>query len=94
MICLPSVRLEQSALVSKPLLVAHGAKDQRVPLKESDSFVKALKEDKKEVKYIVFEEESHFIGYWNNIFRLLHEIELFLAKHLGGRTMVMDGIER
>ncbi len=78
--------------IKSPLLIIQGEKDKRVPKSEADAMVKALKSRNKEVKYIVFPRESHYIRWWSNQYKMYNNIENFYAKHLGGRTINTDSI--
>ena len=78
--------------ITKPLLIVQGAKDKRVPRSEADAMVKALKQQGKQVDYILFPNESHYIRWWNNSFKMYNNIEIFLAQHLGGRKIHSDSI--
>lgn len=78
--------------ITKPLLIIQGAQDQRVPRSEADAMVKILKSSNKEVKYILFPNESHYIMWWNNRYTMYNSIEKFLAQHLGGRKIHSDSI--
>ena len=45
--------------VTAPLLVAHGNRDPRVPKNESDSFVAAMQQHQKKVRYLEFDYAGH-----------------------------------
>jgi predicted esterase len=66
---------------------AHGAKDTRVNVRESEQMVAALKQAGKDVRYVVFPDEGHSRDYgnWRNALRHYAEVEEFLARCLGGR---------
>ena len=81
--------LERSPLthvgkITKPLLIAQGANDPRVPRAESDQIVRAMQSKGIPVTYLIFSDEGHgFVRPENNIaFRAA--TEAFLAQHLGG----------
>ncbi len=76
--------------ITKPLLIVQGAKDQRVPRSEADTMVKVLRENNRDVKYILFPNESHYIRWWHNSFKMYNNIENFFGEHLGGRKIVSD----
>ncbi len=48
--------------VDVPILVIHGDKDERVPIAESDKFVRQLEEENKQHEYLVLEGANHFYG--------------------------------
>jgi len=83
--------LERSPLfkvdqVQIPMLIAQGANDPRVVQAESDQFVEAMRANGLEVDYIVFEDEGHGFAKPENRLEFYGDAELFLAKHLGGRS--------
>lgn len=51
--------IHQVDLVSAPVLIAHGTRDPRVPIGESEQFVKALQERQKKVTYLIFDYAGH-----------------------------------
>ncbi len=68
-----------------PLLVVHGANDPRVKQHESDQIVCALRDKGKAVEYLVAPDEGHGFRAPNNRKAMAVAMEMFLAKHLGGR---------
>lgn len=58
----------------------------RVTIANADAMVKALRENQREVVYIVYPDEGHGLGRPENALDLYGRIEEFLAKHLGGRA--------
>jgi dipeptidyl aminopeptidase/acylaminoacyl peptidase len=72
--------------ITKPLLIAQGANDPRVKQAESDQIVKAMRDSKKPVTYIVFPDEGHGFQKPQNNLRFVAAAENFLAQHLGGRA--------
>jgi dipeptidyl aminopeptidase/acylaminoacyl peptidase len=83
--------LERSPLfkvdaVKIPMLIAQGANDPRVVQAESDQFVEAMRENGLDVEYIVFEDEGHGFAKPENRLRFYGDAEVFLARHLGGRS--------
>ncbi len=93
--------IEQSPLFSAdqiraPLLVAQGANDPRVPKRESDQIVAALRDRDLEVRYIVAPDEGHGFARRENRLAFIVELEGFLGEHLGGRVQnyVSDQIAR
>jgi dipeptidyl aminopeptidase/acylaminoacyl peptidase len=67
-----------------PLLIAQGDNDPRVPQKESDQMVEALREAGVDVTYLLFENTGHGLGYEPNKLRFYSEVEKFFAENLGG----------
>jgi dipeptidyl aminopeptidase/acylaminoacyl peptidase len=72
--------------IKKPLLIGQGANDPRVPQAESDQIVKAMRDNKLPVEYIVFPDEGHGFARPINNLRFFAATEQFLSKCLGGRA--------
>jgi dipeptidyl aminopeptidase/acylaminoacyl peptidase len=70
--------------IKAPLFIAQGANDPRVNKSESDQMVEALKKRGVKVNYMVKENEGHGFSNVENRLEFYQEMELFLAKHLGG----------
>ncbi len=74
--------------IERPLLIVHGARDTRVSKENSDRFVNKLREKGIQHDYLIFADEGHGIRRQKNQLKFARRMELFLAKHLGGRTAV------
>ncbi len=68
-----------------PLLVAQGANDPRVTLREAEQIVEALREKGLDHEYLLFEDEGHGLAKPANRMRFYAAVERFLANQLGGR---------
>lgn len=68
-----------------PLLIAQGANDPRVTVREAEQIVAALKEKGLDHEYLLFEDEGHGLAKPQNRMRFYAAVEGFLASHLGGR---------
>lgn len=68
--------------IKKPLFVVQGAKDPRVPQREADQIVQALRAKGTDVKYMLKENEGHGFRNQENIVELYGEIEKFLEEHM------------
>lgn len=79
----PLYRADQ---ITKPLLIGQGANDPRVKQAESDQIVKAIRDKKREVQYVVYPDEGHGFQRPENRLQFFAISEEFLAKHLGGRA--------
>jgi dipeptidyl aminopeptidase/acylaminoacyl peptidase len=79
----PLYRADQ---ITRPLLIGQGANDPRVKQAESDQIVKALRDKKREVEYVLFPDEGHGFARPENRLQFYGIAEEFLAKHLGGRA--------
>lgn len=77
--------------VCRPLLIAHGANDKRVPRQESDRFVRSMKRLEKEVTYVMFFGEGHGFSRRENEIGFVAIVEAFLAHHLGGKWQPFEG---
>lgn len=77
--------LHRSREITMPLLLAHGGDDRRVPIKHSEDFKSALRDDQ-DVEWVVYSDEGHG---W---FKLkTHEdfwgrVERFLARNIGAAS--------
>jgi dipeptidyl aminopeptidase/acylaminoacyl peptidase len=71
--------------IRAPLLIAQGMNDPRCPMHESDQMVKALRDNNRNVTYVVYSDEGHGFKRPENKLDYWGRIESFLAQHLGGR---------
>jgi dipeptidyl aminopeptidase/acylaminoacyl peptidase len=69
-----------------PVLIAQGAHDAQTPRTESDRMVEALRQRKIECEYWVFPDEGHGFLKTENRIKFFRAAEIFLARHLGGRS--------
>jgi dipeptidyl aminopeptidase/acylaminoacyl peptidase len=75
-----------AARIRAPLLIGHGANDPRATLPESEQMVKALREARRDVTFVVYPNEGHGFAREENATDFSGRMETFLAKHLGGRA--------
>lgn len=73
-----------------PLLISHGAQDQRVKRDESEMIVHALKEKGIPHEYLLFPDEGHGFSRPENRIKFYDAVERFLSKHLGGRCELIE----
>lgn len=73
-----------ASAVKHPLLMTHGALDDRVPISQSDSLVEALRKEGKAVTYLIFPDEGHDYGRLENWRAFWATGEAFLQQHLHG----------
>lgn len=71
--------------ITAPLLLAHGANDVRVKIKESEQMAAAMRQAGKPVDYRLYRDEGHRQWRPENKIHFYATAEEFLAKHLGGR---------
>jgi dipeptidyl aminopeptidase/acylaminoacyl peptidase len=75
--------LKRAAAINKPVLMAYGDKDFRVPLPHGKDMRDALKRaGKVEVEWVVYEDEGHGWMLVKNKVDFWTRVEKFLAKHL------------
>lgn len=77
--------------IDRPLLIAQGGQDPRVPRAESDRIVAALAGRGIPVTYLYFADEGHGLARPANRLALCAVAEAFLARHLGGRAEPYGG---
>ena len=77
--------LFSSDKIIKPLLIIQGANDPRVKQAESDQIVVALRDKRKQVSYLLADDEGHGFRKPVNNMAMYAETEKFLAEILGGR---------
>jgi dipeptidyl aminopeptidase/acylaminoacyl peptidase len=86
--------LKQAARIKRPLLLAHGSDDGRVPLVHFTQMRSALKANKADVEYIEYIGEGHGWSTTEHTLDFWSHVEKFLDKHIGagaassGRTAV------
>jgi dipeptidyl aminopeptidase/acylaminoacyl peptidase len=69
--------------IKAPLFVYAGANDPRVPRTESDLIVRALRQRKVPVEYMVAENEGHSLSRKENVVQFLARSARFLEQHAG-----------
>jgi dipeptidyl aminopeptidase/acylaminoacyl peptidase len=72
--------------IVRPLLIAQGANDVRVKASESDQIVRAMQARNIPVTYVYYPDEGHGFRREENRRAFNAVLELFLARHLGGRA--------
>ena len=71
--------------IVRPLLIAQGKNDPRVPVAESIQIVEALKRAGKTVEYVEYPDEGHGFAKPKNRLDFYAKAEKFLSEHIGGR---------
>jgi dipeptidyl aminopeptidase/acylaminoacyl peptidase len=79
--------------IKAPLLIAQGANDPRVNIRESTQMVAAMRANELEVGYVVYTDEGHGFARPENRLDFYGRSEEFLAKHLDGRIEPLTEIE-
>jgi dipeptidyl aminopeptidase/acylaminoacyl peptidase len=72
--------------IVRPLLIAQGANDVRVKPSESEQIVKAMQARNIPVTYVYYSDEGHGFRRPENRRSFTAVVEMFLARHLGGRV--------
>jgi dipeptidyl aminopeptidase/acylaminoacyl peptidase len=67
----------------RPLLIAQGGNDVRVPQEASEQIVAELNKRNLDHVYLVFPDEGHEFVHLHNVVAFYSEAEQFLARHLG-----------
>jgi dipeptidyl aminopeptidase/acylaminoacyl peptidase len=68
--------------ITAPVLIAHGERDPRVPIGESEQFVKALEERQKKVTYVTFDYAGHGFIRPDDRRRIYRAVANFFTAHL------------
>ncbi len=68
--------------IQAPVLVAHGAKDDMVPIDQVNAFVKEAREAGATVEYFLYENEGHGIAHQENRLDFYRNMEEFLNTYL------------
>lgn len=68
--------------IQVPVLIAHGTRDPRVPIGESEQFVTALQERQKKVTYVTFDYAGHGFARPDHKRRIYAEVAKFFTDHL------------
>jgi len=71
--------------IQRPLLIAHGANDPRVPQAEADQIVQAMQERGIPVTYLLYPDEGHGLARTENFMSFSAVAEAFFSECLGGR---------
>jgi dipeptidyl aminopeptidase/acylaminoacyl peptidase len=74
--------LEQAAKVNKPLLLAYGGADVRVPIKHGSEFRDAVGRTNKDVQWVVYPEEGHGWRMLETEVDFWTRVEKFLGRYL------------
>ncbi len=72
-----------AAQVKCPILLMHGKGDTTVRIKQSMIEYEALKDAGKDVRFIRFDGEDHYLNFADTRIRMLKELEAFLKKNIG-----------
>lgn len=84
--------IAQAARIKRPLLLAYGGVDRRVPLDHGTRFRDAVSPHNKDVEWVVYGEEGHGWGDPKNTRDFWSRVEKFLARHLGASAPVAAAV--
>jgi len=76
--------IAQAARIDKPLLLAYGGNDRRVPVFHGDLMRDAVRKHNRQVEYVVYPDEGHGWSKPETRFDFWMRVEKFLARHIGG----------
>ena len=79
--------------IRAPLIIAQGANDPRVNIRESTQMVESMRAKKLPVTYVVYPDEGHGFARPDNRLDFYGRVDEFLAKVLGGRFEPWKKIE-
>jgi dienelactone hydrolase len=75
--------LQQAVRIRRPLLLAYGDSDHRVPLVHGTRFRDAVKATNKNVEWVEYDDEGHTLLLPKNRIDFWQRVEKFLDKHIG-----------
>ena len=75
--------LHQAARIKRPLLMAYGAMDRRVPLEQGRKFYDAVKLTNPGAELVIYDDEGHGWFYMKNRIDFWTRVEKFLGQHIG-----------
>ncbi|MBC3918725.1 S9 family peptidase [Undibacterium sp. CY18W] len=75
--------LENAAKLTRPLLMAYGTRDRRVPIEHGTKFYRAVKEKNADVEWVEYAEEGHGFYLLKNNIDFWGRVEKFLDKNIG-----------
>ena len=78
--------LHEAERIKVPLMIAQGANDQRVAIRNSDLMVHSLRKRNRPVTYIVYPDEGHSFMRHANKLDFYGRVEIFFKHCLGGRA--------
>jgi len=81
--CSPLFHVEN---IRAPLIIGQGKNDPRVNVRESEQIVAAMRARNLPVEYVVYADEGHGFARPENRMDFYGRVEIFLAKHIGGRA--------
>jgi dipeptidyl aminopeptidase/acylaminoacyl peptidase len=80
--------VEHANKLSRPLILAYGGSDKRVPIEHGNRLMRALESHNSHVEWIVYPEEGHGWSQLNNNVDFWGRVDKFLDKHIGKEKIV------
>ena len=74
--------IRQAARIKRPVMMAYGAGDRRVPIEHATAMEAALRQTGVPLEYVVYNDEGHGFLREANRSDYFHRVEAFLAKHM------------
>jgi dipeptidyl aminopeptidase/acylaminoacyl peptidase len=78
--------VHQAQRITKPVLMAYGRKDERVPIEHGERMRDALRKHNAEVEWVLYDKEGHGWFFKENELDFWGRVERFLAKHLAPKA--------
>jgi dipeptidyl aminopeptidase/acylaminoacyl peptidase len=75
--------LHNAARIKKPLLLAHGGWDVRVPVEHAKRLRDAVKPHNPHLEWVLYDNEAHGLEHPSNRIDYWRRVEAFLAKYIG-----------
>jgi len=75
--------IQQAARIERPLLLAYGGVDERVPINHGTKFREAVMRTNKDVEWVEYPEEGHGWALEKNNIDFFGRVEKFLDRHIG-----------
>jgi len=83
--------LQQAARLTRPLLMAHGGADMRVPIKHGRNFYDAVRKTNPNVEWVVYPDEGHGWRMLETNVDFWTRVEKFLDRHIGAGAAAKAG---
>jgi dipeptidyl aminopeptidase/acylaminoacyl peptidase len=75
--------IQQATRIRRPLLLAYGSEDRRVPLHHGQKFRDAVRAGNRQVEWVVYDGEGHGWSLAKNRIDFWRRVERFLHRHIG-----------
>jgi acetyl esterase/lipase len=77
--------VDRASQARAPILLLHGVEDSVVPVEQSRTMAGRLRGAGKNVRFVELRGDDHWLSSASTRTQMLHEIETFLAEHIGAR---------